>query len=316
MRRREDSFFKFRNSTMLISLKRIIRSGWLNFSRNKGLSLATIFIMVMTISLVTSLFLFRDITQFLISSLQEKVDISVYFKEAVQEKDILQLREEINKIPEVKNIEYVSRETALERFTQRYKDNQVVMESLAEVGNPLLASLNIKAWEASQYITVTNFLETSSYKNLIDKVDYYQRKPVIERIFSITSAINKTGIGFSLILAIVAILVAFNTIRLAIYNSKEEISVMRLVGASNWFIRGPFLVQGAISGFAAAIITLLIFTGALFFLSPKLEILFPGLNIFNSFTGNLGILFLIQIFTGVGLGVVSSIIAIRKYLKV
>ncbi len=301
---------------MLISLKRIIRSGWLNFSRNKGLSLATIFIMVMTISLVTSLFLFRDITQFLISSLQEKVDISVYFKEAVQEKDILQLREEINKIPEVKNIEYVSRETALERFTQRYKDNQVVMESLAEVGNPLLASLNIKAWEASQYITVTNFLETSSYKNLIDKVDYYQRKPVIERIFSITSAINKTGIGFSLILAIVAILVAFNTIRLAIYNSKEEISVMRLVGASNWFIRGPFLVQGAISGFAAAIITLLIFTGALFFLSPKLEILFPGLNIFNSFTGNLGILFLIQIFTGVGLGVVSSIIAIRKYLKV
>jgi len=301
---------------MLISLKRIIRSGWLNFSRNKGLSLATIFIMVMTISLVTSLFLFRDISQFLISSLQEKVDISVYFKTATQEEDILQLREEIDKIPEVKNVEYVSRETALERFIQRYKDNQVIMESLAEVGNPLLASLNIKAWEASQYITVTNFLETSSYKNLIDKVDYYQRKPVIERIFSITSTINKTGIGFSLILAIVAILVAFNTIRLAIYNSKEEISVMRLVGASNWFIRGPFLVQGAISGFAAALITLSIFTGALFFLSPKLEILLPGFNIFNSFIGSLGLLFLIQIFTGVGLGVVSSVIAIRKYLEV
>ena len=301
---------------MLVLLKRIIRSGWLNFSRNSGLSLATIFIMVMTISLVTSLFLFRDITQFLISGLQEKVDISVYFKEATPEKDILLFGEEIKKNPEVKNVEYVSREAALESFTQRYKDNPVIMESLAEVENPLLASLNIKAREASQYMTVTNFLETSSYKNLIDKVDYYQRKPVIERIFSITSAINKTGIGLSLILAIVAILVAFNTIRLAIYNSKEEISFMRLVGASDWFIRGPFLVQGAISGFAAAIITLLIFTGALFFLGPKLEILFLGLNIFNSFTGNLGILFLIQIFTGVGLGVVSSIIAIRKYLKI
>jgi len=301
---------------MFTLLKRIIRSGWLNFSRNSGLSLATIFIMVMTISLVTSLFLFRDITQFLISGLEEKVDISVYFKEATPEEDILRFGEEINKIPEVKNVEYVSREAALESFTQRYKDNQVIMESLAEVENPLLASLNIKAREASQYMTVANFLETSSYKNLIDKVDYYQRKPVIERIFSITSAINKTGIGLSLILAIVAILVAFNTIRLAIYNSKEEISFMRLVGASDWFIRGPFLVQGAISGFAAAIITLLIFTGALFFLGPKLEILFLGLNIFNSFTGNLGILFLIQIFTGVGLGVVSSIIAIRKYLKI
>jgi len=301
---------------MLVLLKRIIRSGWLNFSRNSGLSLATIFIMVMTISLVTSLFLFRDITQFLISGLQEKVDISVYFKTATPEEDILLFGEEIKKNPEVKNVEYVSREAALESFTQRYKDNPVIMESLGEVGNPLLASLNIKAREASQYMTVTNFLETSSYKNLIDKVDYYQRKPVIERIFSITSAINKTGIGLSLILAIVAILVAFNTIRLAIYNSKEEISFMRLVGASDWFIRGPFLVQGAISGFAAAIITLLIFTGALFFLGPKLEILFLGLNIFNSFTGNLGILFLIQIFTGVGLGVVSSIIAIRKYLKI
>jgi len=117
-------------------------------------------------------------------------------------------------------------------------------------------------------------------------------------------------------LALVAILVVFNTVRLAIYSSREEIRVMRLVGASNWFIRGPFLVQGAISGFAAVVITLLIFTGALFFLSPKLEILFPGLNIFNSFTGNFGMLFLIQIFAGVGLGVVSSIIAIRKYLKI
>jgi len=301
---------------MLTSLKRIIRSGWLNFSRNSGLSLATIFIMVMTISLITSLFLFRDITQFLISGLQEKVDISVYFKEEVSEEDILRFEEEINKIPEVKNVEYVSRQAALERFIQRYKDNPVIMESLAEVGNPLLASLNIKAREPSQYMTITNFLETSPYKNLIDKVDYYQRKPVIERIFSITSTINKTGILFSLILAILAILVAFNTIRLAIYNSKEEISFMRLVGASDWFIRGPFLVQGAISGFAAALITLLIFTGVLFFLSPKLEILFPGLNIFNSFVGNLGVLFLIQIFTGAGLGVVSSIIAIRKYLKV
>jgi len=301
---------------MITSLKRVIRSGWLNFSRNSGLSVATIFIMVMTISLIASLFLLRDITQFLISSLREKVDISVYFKEDVSEEDILRFGEEIKKIPEVKDVEYVSRESALENFIQRYKDNQVIMESLVEVGNPLVASLNIKAWDASQYIVVTNFLETSPYKNLIDKVDYYQRKPVIERIFSITSTINKTGILFSIILAIVAILVAFNTIRLAIYNSKEEISFMRLVGASDWFIRGPFLVQGAISGFAAALITLLIFTGALFFLSPKLEILFPGLNIFNFFIRSFGMFFLIQIFIGVGLGIVSSIIAIRKYLKV
>jgi len=301
---------------MFVSLKRIIRSGWLNFSRNPGLSLATIFIMVMTISVVTSLFLFRNMAQFLVSGLKEKVDISVYFKEDTLEEDILLFSQEIKKIPEVKSVEYVSRQAALESFIQRYQDNPVIIESLAEVENPLLASLNIKAREASQYETVTNFLENSSQKDLIDKIDYYQRKPVIERIFSITSAINKTGIGFSLILAIVAILVAFNTIRLAIYNSKEEISFMKLVGASDWFIRGPFLVQGAISGFTAALIALLLFTVTLLFFSPKLEILLPSFSIFSSFVGSFGIFLLIQIFTGVGLGIVSSIIATRKYLKI
>jgi len=302
---------------MLTLIKRIFKSGWLSFSRDGGLAVATCFIMVMTISLATSLFLLKDVSQFLISTVQEKADISVYFKESASEEDVLKVEEEISKIPEVKNVKYVSREEALESFVQRHKDDPVLMESLEEVGgNPFLAALNIKAFQVSQYQAVANFFEAGTFENLIEKVDYYQRKPVIEKIFALTSGMEKAGWIIAIVLAIVAILVAFNTIRLAILNQREEIKVQRLVGASNWFIRGPFLVQGAISGILATIICLLIFTLICWFLSPKIEILFFGLNIWRYFTGNFFIIILIQLAAGIGLGIISSTIAIRKYLKV
>jgi len=301
---------------MLTLLKKTIQRGWLNFIRNSGISIATCFIIGMTIFLISSLFLLRDVTQFLTTALQEKVDISVYFKETTLEEEILELKEEISKIPEVKEVEYISRAEALERFIERYKNNPVVMESLAEVGNPLLPALNITAWQASQYLAITNFLENIPEKDLIDKVDYYQRKPVMDRIFSITSTINIIGIILSLILAIIAILVAFNQIRLAIYNSREEIGIQRLVGASDWFIRGPFLTQGAISGGIAAVATFLVFGLTVFFIGPKFAILFPGLNIFASFLAKFWLFFLINLLFGIGLGVLSSIIAIKKFLEV
>lgn len=305
---------------MFASFKRIFKSGWISFSRDGGIAAATIFILVMTIFLVSSLFLLQKISQFLIISLEEKVDISVYFKEDSTESEILNVKEELSKVPEVKEIEYVSQETALTEFVERHKDNPVLIESLEEVGeNPFLASLNIKAGEASQYQAIANFLEEAlppSSKTLIEKVDYYQRKPVIEKIFSLTSMAKKTGITLSIILVIVAILVIFNTIRLAIYNFREEIKIQKLVGASNWFIRGPFLVQGAISGLFATLSCLFIFTLVCWIFSPKLEVFFAGLNLFTIFTQNLWIIFLIQFLTGVGLGVISSLIAIRKYLEV
>ena len=302
---------------MLITFKRILKSSWLNFTRDGGIAGATIFILVMAIFLVSSLFLLKEASQFLILAIKEKVDISVYFKEDSTEKDILNVKEEISKIPEVKKVEYVSKEMALQIFVERHKDDPLLMEALREVGgNPFLASLNIKALEAGQYEKITQFLENPSFENLIEKIDYYQRKPIIERIFSLTNFAKKTGILLSIALVMVTILVTFNTIRLAILNSSEEIKIQRIVGASNWFIRGPFLIQGAISGIFAILISFLIFSLICWILTPKIEILFPGLNLFNLLTKNLKFLIPIQIFTGIGLGVISSLIAIRKYLRV
>ena len=271
----------------------------------------------MVIFLITSLYLLGGVTQFLIADLEEKVDISVYFKEDSSESNILKVKDEVAKIPEVKEIEYISKEEILDRFSQRYKDNQLLMESLQELGmNPFLPSLNIKAWQASQYGSVANFLENNSLKNIIEKVDYHERKPIIEKLSQITSNVNRVGLIFSITLAIVAVLVAFNTIRLAIYNLREEISIMRLVGASNWFIRGPFIIQGAIAGLVSAVISSLIVFAVCYFLSPKLEIVIPGFHLFNYLISNYLIVILGQFAIGVILGVFSSVIAIRRYLQV
>lgn len=302
---------------MPTSLKRITRSGWLNFKRQSALSFATVSIMVMTIFLITSLVFLQGMTNFLISNLKERVDISVYFKKDSSEEDILKVKNELSQNPEVKSVEYTSREEALDTFIERHKEAPILIESLTEIGeNPFLASLNIKAWQASQYEAVFNFLEKGAYQDLIEKVDYYKNKEVIDRIFEVSSNINLAGIIFSFVLGLIAILVAFNTIRLAIYNSREEISIMRLVGASNWFIRGPFLIQGIIAGVAATIFTFLIFIIAVFFLGPKIEALLPDFNLLSYFQEHFWTLLLIQLATGIGLGVFSSFIAIRKYLKV
>jgi cell division transport system permease protein len=303
---------------MFTLFKRIFRASWLNFRRNIGLSLATIFILLITISLITYLFLFRQISQFLIAELEAKIDISVYFKEDSPEEEILKAEDELSKMSEVKEIEYISQEMAREKFIQKHKDNPLLMASLEEIGeNPFLASLNIKAQKPEQYETLANFLENSDFKNYIEEpIDYYQRKPIIDKLSSITSVINKAGIGISIILVAISFLVAFNTIRLAIFNQREEISIMRLVGASNWFIRAPFLIQGIISGFFATLITVLIFFLICWGLGPKLEIFLPGFNLQNFFFQNFWILFSIQLLTGMGLSILSSFIALRRYLKV
>jgi len=302
---------------MFILFERVIKTGWKGFKWNIGLSLATILIMVIVISLATLLFLLNPVSKILIADIEEKVDVSVYFKEDISSEYILEVESEISKIPEVKDVEYISKDQALEKFIEKHKDDSVLIESLTELGsNPFLASLNIRAWEPSQYEQVVNLLENSSFRNLIDKVDYYERKPVIEKVFSTVSGLNKIGIFFSIVFAAIAVLIAFSTIRIAIYNSGEEISIMRLIGASNWFVRGPFLIQGIIIGFIAVLITLLITFGLCYGFDTRIKTIAPDISIYSIFVSNFFLLFLIQLATGIGLGIVSSYIAVRKYLKI
>jgi cell division transport system permease protein len=302
---------------MITLIRRILKSGWKNFIREKSLIIANIFILVLAISTLTSLFILKDASQFLISSIEEKVDISVYFKLDAPEEEILKVKEDVARIPEVKEVKYISQQEALTSFVNKHKDDPILMQSLEEVGaNPFSASLNIRAFEASQYQAIADFLNSSTLTNLVEKVDYYKRKSVIEKIFTFVSSMSILGIALSILLIAIAVAIAFNTIRLAIYSSREEIKIQRLVGASNWFIRGPFLVQGAICGFFAFLICLAVFSLLSWAFGSKTEFLFPGFNLQTFFITNFYTIALLQLASGVGLGVISSLFAVRKHLKI
>ena len=302
---------------MLTTFKKIIKFSFEQLSRNKGIFFMSTFIIIIATSLIAGLFVFRGLTDSFVESLKEKVDISVYFSLDASEEEIMKVKEELTKIPEVKGVQYISREEALNRFKENHKDSPVIIESLNEIGdNPLAAHLNIKAAQASQYEAISKFLEESSFAGIIDKIDYYQNKAIINKLFSINSTIQKISLIFIIVSSVMAISVAFNMVRLGITSFKKEISVMRLVGASNWFIRGPFMLQGVISGLTAVLISLLLFAGICYYLSPKIAILVPGFSLVDYFNANLQTILLIQLACGLGLGTIPVLFAIRKYLKV
>lgn len=299
------------------SLRRIIKSGWHGFFRDGGMITANVFVLLMAISVFSSLFLFNNISNFIVESIEDKVDISVYFEYEVLEDEILDIKEEISGIPEVKAVNYVSKDEALENFIERHSDDETLMQSLEEVGvNPFLASLNIKAFEFGQYEGISSFLEGSIFQTKIDKVDYYEREPVIKRVFSLTTTFSRIGIILSVVMALVAVLVVFNTIRLSIYNFREEIRIQRLVGASSWFIRGPFLVQGIMAGILAGLIGLALFGSLTWLFNSTISGIFPGLEVFSIFISNIWLVILLQLGIGAFLGTASSLLAVRSHLNV
>jgi len=302
---------------MFTSLIRVIKAGWLGFWRNRWLSATAIGMISLAILGIISLLLMNVLIGSLITNLEDKIDVSVYFKLDTSEKDILETRKELVKLNEVRSVEYVSRQEALNRFKEKHQDNQVLIQSLRELeSNPLKASLNIKAQMASQYENVVGFLNQSKYQEIIDKINYLENKAVIARLSSITTTIRQGGLLVLIILAFLAALVSYNTIRLTIYSSQKEIKVMKLVGASNWFVRGPFIIEGAIYGIIAAVIALLVLHPLLWYLAPKITAYLPGTDLYYFFQVNFVALFFLQVAIGITLGTVSSWIAIRRYLDV
>lgn len=301
---------------MMEAFKRIIKWGLKNFVRNSWLSVATISIMVLTLVVITVLIMVNVVANGVLMNLENKIDISVYFKLETPEEDILRAKSQLEKLAEVEKIEYTSQNDALIAFKEKHKDNPVLLQSLDELeNNPLEASLNIKARETSQYASINQFLESVHYKDIIDKVNYMQNKGVIEKLSKIITDVKTFGLVLSFGLAIIVFLVTFNAIRLAIYSSREEINVMKLVGASNWFIRGPFIVEGLMYGIIATVITVILLYPAFYFISPKISSFLPIEDVFSYFKANMILLFLLLLAIGLVLGTFSSFIAVRKYLR-
>jgi len=302
---------------MFTALNRIIKSGLTNFWRNGWLSTATVLIMTVTLIIWLSLFLSNVVLTKVLGVLEEKVDISAYFSLDAKEGDILAVKSQLENLKEVSNVEYISSQRALEIFKKRHADNEILITSVSELdSNPLEASLNILAKDSSQYGGIVSFLGGDKYQDLISKINYTENKVAIDRLSNIIKVMRESGLLASLIFGFIAFLVAFNTVRLAIYSSREEVTVMKLVGASNRFVRGPFIVEGALHGILASAFSFMVVIPGISFLGPKLFDFLPEVNLVSYFSGNFWALLIFQTILGVALGVFSSWVAVRKYLKV
>ncbi|MEK7082407.1 MAG: permease-like cell division protein FtsX [Patescibacteria group bacterium] len=298
-----------------ITFKRIMRAGWLGFWRNAWLSAATIIVMTLVLFVVGNLVFLGALSHTVLRSLESKIDVSVYFTPDAPEQEILTLKREMEARPDVKEVSYVSRDSALASFRERHKDSALIVGALDELDdNPLQASVNIKAADSSQYGAISDFLAEKK-SPIVSKINYFENQDVIDRLSSIVGSVRGAGAVLTIFLAFVAVLVAFNTIRMAIYTVREEIKIMRLVGASRWFIRGPFLVTGLLYGAAAGALITLAFLPLTWLAAPKLLLMVPDFNLFRYFISNGLEFFLIMLGAGIFLGVVSSLIAVRRYLE-
>jgi len=304
----------------MTNLKRIVRSGYRSFMRSGFTSIASILIMTITLFVITSLIFVQAALNASLTDIKNKVDVTVYFVPGAAETSILNVQSALQKLPEVQSVTYTSQDEALSDFKDKHADDYLTLQALDELdSNPLGASLNIKAKDPSQYESINNFFDSgnglsSDQQNIIDKVDYHQNKQVIDKLTAIITGARRLGFALALVLIIISIIITFSTIRLIIYMSREEINVMRLVGAGKRYIRGPFIVSGVLVGICASLLTTILFIPVSIWLGNQMTDFF-GINMFDYFKANFFQLFVIMLGTGIILGGISSALAIHRYLK-
>jgi cell division transport system permease protein len=305
-----------------MQLRRIVTNGAKNFARSGSVSFATVLIMTVTMLIIGLLIFLSAILTATLAAIKDKVDVNVYFVTTASETDIFALEQRLRALPEVASVEYTSREDALAQFKERHAADQLTLQALEELGeNPLGASLAIKAQDPEQYEGIVTFLSdeptlSEGGESIVDRINYYQNKVVIDRLTGAIRATERAGAAIALVFALASVIIVFATVRLAIYTSRDEIAVMRLVGASNAYIRGPFIVACVLAGVLAAVLALLIFYPASWYAGETLTEWLGGFDLFKYYLTHFGMVAGTLLGSGVVLGGVSSFFAVRRYLKI
>lgn len=301
--------------------KRVARYGLIGFIRNGFVSLAAILIMTVTLFVVASLLISGAAFSSVLTELTNNVDVTVYFAVDATQDQMTQLQTSLEALPEVASVTFQSRDEALAAFQARHQNDQLTMQALQELGdNPLGASLEVRAKNTSQYEVIAQFLDTqqssgSDVGKAIDTVNFYQNKTAIDRLTSVINTSRTLGLGIALFLVLASVLISFNTIRLAIYTSRDEIGVMNLVGASHWFVRGPFMIAGVLYGVISGLVVLVLLYPLTLWLGPGSERFLGTFNVFSYFVTAFPLLFLVIMGSGIALGALSSYLAVRRYLR-
>jgi cell division transport system permease protein len=302
----------------IIAFLRAIKFSIQDIARNFWLTLVTIIILVLALSLVNILLTVQVVTQSAINSLKEKIDVTLDLKSQAQEGEILALKSQVSNLDKVRSVEYVSKTQAIEAFRKEHENDPDILQALRELNaNPLTASLIIKPKDIDQYdalITDLNKIDSP----IIDSRNFDNPKTMLDKINVVTDKINQIGIAVSLLFILITILVVYNSIRVTIYTHQKEIRVMRLVGASNWFIRAPFLISSIVYTAIGLLLTLLLFYPLLNLMQPYLEYFFNGykLNLIVYFRTNFILIFGTQFAVAGLVNLLASFIAVRKYSRI
>ncbi len=306
---------------VFISFFRVLRNALRNFRRNVWLSIATTVIMTLTLCIILFLYVVNVLGVEFLRTVEQKVDIAVTFKSSVSEDDVAIINRDISGRSDVESTRIVSSEQALVEYRQRHADDPYIEEALRELDeNPLPSNMYIVAKDPRFYENIAESLKSEKYAPFIEKVSFQDSKSVIEKMIWIMGLIRNAGLITTAIFGLLVILIMFNTIRLAIYSFREEIDIMRLVGASRWYIQGPFLMESII----VALISVAIATTVLFITinaaAAKISLFFfagqaTNFNIYAHLTQNWGQVVGMQLAIAIGLAVFSSYVAVRRYLR-
>ncbi|MBI5077456.1 FtsX-like permease family protein [Candidatus Falkowbacteria bacterium] len=301
------------------SFLRVLKFAFQDFYRNFWLSLATITVLVLALLSVNILISLNAISSNIVASVKDKVDVSVFFKKEASAAAINNFQEKMKLMPEVKAAIFIAKDQALDSFKLKHEDDPAIMEALKEVGaNPLLDTLVIKARNTEDYAKILAILSLEESQKIIKYQNYTDHQKIIDNVNSISNRVEKVSLILTAVFSLIALLIVFNAVRVMIYTHREEIAVMRLVGASNSFIRAPFLVEACLYSVFALILATAILYGLTIMAGPYLNSFLETYNfsLANYFNQNFVKIFLSELAAVALLNIVSSGIAVGKYLKV
>lgn len=306
---------------MIYKVARIFKFAFQNIGRNIWLSLVTISMMVVALLAVNFFVLGNAVLTSLVQTVEQKVSMTVYFKQTTQSDDILSIAEKLRTLPQVKDVEYVSKETALESFKKKYttEQNSLIEDSVRELDvNPLSASIVIRAKSLDAYPLLVEFLKDQNYESLIEKKNVNDRSRLIEKLKIIKGNLSLVALGVMIFFSLIISLIIFNTIRITIYSRRREIGIMKLVGATNWFIRTPLFLEGIFYGLFSIILIIMLVFPLLSIVQAPLAKFFDGsaFDVIGYFNDHFLLIFGYQLLGLCVITLFSSTIAIGRYLRV
>lgn len=304
-----------------ITFSRIITTGMVNFVRNAWLAIAAMAVMVVTLTIVLFSLIANATFANTIKQITDKIDISVYLKDDITDDQRDKLLKDIKAWPNADRVTYVSKEEVLQKYIKDNADNPELLSAVSQTDNPLPATIQIKPEDLNKLDEIKKYLSKEDVAKLQSDEPSYSgdRKEAIDKITHATNILQRAGVIAVLIFAIISVLIIFNTIQMAIFNRRDELTIMRLLGASTAYIRGPFVVESIIYGISSAIISVLLINTMFVAANSTLQATSLGLLDINYsvhyFRDHFWMLLALQLGVGILIGAVSSTVATQRYLK-